>query len=411
MLRKSFLFTFLIFAFSACGGNGKENPIVSNELNNSRLEDTHVDENTSLLSDENLTQKNKFVHLVSSDEAYSNLHIKRDKVEPWEDAMRTTGKSGSYEWWYSDFIFSDGTTVAVSFYTKLLFNTYGSALPMVTINIVYPDGSKKDGMDMIYGQKIDASKNLADVHINNSYLTYTDGHYKLHYSKGDITFDATMISLLPMWRPETGHIYFGETENYFAWLPAQPSSTVTATLQDNGKTIELTGEGYHDHNWGNSPLHENINNWYWGRAKVGEYSLIFSDIIAQQQYGYERVPIIMIAKGNEILELNGSIETERKDLIKHDKTEKSYANKLRFVQKGTHGRTYTIESRRESDIAFVDMNRVPYESGDNPTYLRSIADIVLTVTEQNGTKEEYKGKGIIEQMSFDDNVENNPKVN
>jgi hypothetical protein len=323
--------------------------------------------------------------------------------------MRTNGESGSYEWWYSDFIFSDGTTVAVAFYSKFLFDTYGSALPLVTINIVYPDGRKIDDKDFELGKKIDASTSIANVHVKSSFLTYENGNYHLHYSKGGVTFDALMVSALPMWRPETGHIYFGESEDYFAWLPAQASSTVTATLEENGIKKELIGTGYHDHNWGNSPIHENINNWYWGRAKVGEYSLIFSDIIAEEKYDYERVPIMMVAKGDKILKLNGSIEVERSSLLTDDITEKSYANRLRFTQKDENGRTYTIASTRKKDITFVDMNSLPIETGNRPTYLRSLSDVSLIITEINGSKEEYKGLGIIEQMSFNDNVVNSPK--
>jgi hypothetical protein len=399
---------------SACGSENKNSIDTidsSLDLNNSNREqasENEINSSTSISNEVSVEENEKLAYIASSEEAYTHLGIKRDKVEPWEDAMRTSGKSGNYEWWYSDFIFSDGTTVAVSFYSKFLFDTYGSALPLVTINIVYPDGRKINSQDLDLGKKLNASKTFTDVHVKSSFLTYEDGNYHLHYSKDNLLFDATMVSTLPMWRPETGHIYFGESENYFAWLPAQASSTVHATIQENGIEKKLVGSGYHDHNWGNSPLHENINNWYWGRAKVGEYSLIFSDIIAEEEYGYERVPILMVAKGDEILELNGTIEIERKELITDKTTEKSYANKFSFTQKGTNGKTYTIESTRKKDITFVDMNNFPFEAGNRPMYLRSLSDVILTI-EGNGTDEEYKGIGIIEQMSFNDNVENSPK--
>jgi len=387
----------IVFVFNACGTTSRKSNTAS-DLNNS-IREHQVNQN----------ERKKLAYIASSDEAYSRLNIKRDKVEAWEDAMRTSGESGSYEWWYSDFIFSDGTTVAIAFYSKLLFDTYGAALPLVTINIIYPDGRKINDKDFEFGKKLYASKTIADIHVKSSFLIYKDGDYHLHYNKGGLTFDALMVSNLPMWRPQTGHIYFGESKNYFAWLPAQVSSTVHATLEESGIKKELVGTGYHDHNWGNSPIHENINNWYWGRAKVGEYSLIFSDIIAEEEYDYERIPIMMVAKGNEILELNGTIEVERKDFVIDKTTEKSYANKLRFIQKDDNGRTYTIESIRKKNITFVDMNSLPFETGNRPTYLRTLSDISLIVTELNGSKEEYKGLGIIEQMSFNDNVENSPK--
>jgi hypothetical protein len=407
MLFKVYYFLSLLFVmllFSACGGGSDSTDTFDVIEENSSQEIILEEENST----SNIEETKSLVYIASSDGEYDRLAIKRDTVEPWEDAMRTDGQSGSYEWWYSDFIFSDGTTVVVSFYSKFLFDTDGSALPLVTINIVYPDGREVNDQDFEFGTVLDASKEFADVHVKSSYLTYEAGNYHLHYSKDNLTFDAIMISELPMWRPETGHIYFGDEGNYFAWLLAQPSSSVQATLEENGIVKELTGSGYHDHNWGNSALHENINNWYWGRADLGEYSLIFSDIISEEAYDYDRVPIVMIAKGNEILDLNGTIEVERSSLVEDAQTGKSYANKLLFTQKDAEGRTYTIESNREKDISFVDMNSLPFDTGTNPTYLRSLSDIVLTIEETNGEKEVYTGMGIVEQISFDANVQNTP---
>ena len=33
---------------------------------------------------------------------YQKLGLTRNKVEIWEDGMRTDGSKGTYEWWYFD---------------------------------------------------------------------------------------------------------------------------------------------------------------------------------------------------------------------------------------------------------------------------------------------------------------------
>jgi hypothetical protein len=51
------------------------------------------------------------------------------------------------------------------------------------------------------------------------------------------------------------------------------------------------------------------------------------------------------------------------------------------------------------------MNRLPFEIGNSPTYLRSLSDFNLTITQSNGEKTEQSGQGIVEQMSFDDTID------
>ena len=46
---------------------------------------------------------------------------------------------------------------------------------------------------------------------------------------------------------------------------------------------ELNGHGYHDHNWGETPMNNIIHHWYWGRAQVGQYLIITSTLYGEQQ--------------------------------------------------------------------------------------------------------------------------------
>ena len=74
-----------------------------------------------------------------------------------------------------------------------------------------------------------------------------------------------------------------------------------ATITQNGKTEQLTGTGYHDHNWGNAPMMILMHHWYWGRAKIGDYQVISSYIYGAKKYGYAEFPIFMLAKDGAVL--------------------------------------------------------------------------------------------------------------
>ena len=53
--------------------------------------------------------------LGASDEHYRRLGVSRDKIELWEDGMRTDGGKGTYEWWYFDAYLDDGSKLAITF--------------------------------------------------------------------------------------------------------------------------------------------------------------------------------------------------------------------------------------------------------------------------------------------------------
>jgi hypothetical protein len=326
--------------------------------------------------------------------------------------MRTDGKEGSYEWWYIDAEFDDGTTIVITFYTKNGFDVPGPAHPKVTMDITYSDGTKViKTVSEPEGTVINSSKKSADVKIGNCYLRYVDGDYELYFNDGTVEYSAFMKSTLPMWRPDSGHWYFGENKNFFAWFVAQPSSNIKATLTIEGQCTELNGTGYHDHNWGNISMDKVINHWYWGRAKVGNYTIIACDIISEENTGFTRLPVFMIAQDGVILDDDQDLTTiVRGETVVHPKTGKFYDNNLKYIQPSKDGTIYTVEMKRKEDIvvhSFLD-SLSPVRKilaklvGANPTYIRSLGEVILTI-EKDGKTEVIEQEGLWEQMFFGNN--------
>lgn len=354
---------------------------------------------------------NKVVTLAHTNEDYKRLGITKEPAN-WEDGMRTDGQAGSYEWWYFDAEFTDGTKIVVVFYTKYEFDLKGEACPTIRFDLTMPDGrniSKKISEEK--GSTIRASKETCDVKIDRSSIQYSNGDYIIHFVDDDIEYRCTMKSIVPMWRPKTGHIFFGEKQkDFFAWFVAQPSADLEAVLTVNGQRHELVGNGYHDHNWGNAEMNKLINHWYWCRANIGPYTVISCDIIAEKKYGYTRMPIIMIAKDGVILEdREENTRIERTDTIKHPVTKKFMDNQLKFIQSSGNNTSYQIEYHREADIVAssllegmklsLPMRVAVKVLKINPTYVRSIGTVKLTVNE-NGKQEVHQQEGLWEQMFF-----------
>jgi hypothetical protein len=255
--------------------------------------------------------------LGATPEHYARLGLKKGAVEPWEDGTRTnSGEKGTYEWWYFDNHMDDGTTLVIVFYTKHMMSPKGPPVPHVTISLVSAGGQAYAGEYEVPGTPFSASKAGCDVRIGPCFCkvvpkgppgvpSRTPGsplEYQVYFKNDRAEATLRLTGGVPPWRPETGHLFFGERdEHYFAWLPSVPEGTVEASITLDGKTTRHTGTGYHDHNWGNINMRTLMNHWYWGRAKIGDYRVITSYIYGEKKYGYNEFPIFMIAGKDRII--------------------------------------------------------------------------------------------------------------
>ena len=350
--------------------------------------------------------------LCTEDRDYRRYGIEKGNPQPFEDDMHTPGGKGTFEWWYTDANFDDGTTVVAIWFTKNYFDVAGPAWPTVDLEITLKDGTRIN--PVVHGQKgvpVRKSGGPCDVQIEKCYIKYDEGRYVLHFDNGDYVYDAVMTPTTPMWRPDTGIWNFGDLE--YGWFVAAPTADVDATLTMKGVTKRLKGTGYHDHNWGYTGLENMMNHWYWGRAKVGDYTVIACDIIAEKKYGNKRLPVFMIAKDGEILNDDASItKVERSDTHINDFTKKFMDDTLVYYQDVSPDEKYVITFERKRDIMPRSLLEVvsPVKRffaklvGMNPTYMRVMGDVTVDV-ERNGEFDHVTEEGLWEQYFLGSNKE------
>ena len=58
-----------------------------------------------------------------------------------------------------------------------------------------------------------------------------------------------------------------------------PDADATVDLTVGGVPLQFAGAGYHDSNWGADPFVGNLAHTYWGHARVGPFSVVFSDAL------------------------------------------------------------------------------------------------------------------------------------
>ena len=54
---------------------------------------------------------------------YEKMGLRRDGVEIWEDGARVDGSKGTYEWWYFDSHYPDGTILVIFMFSKNPINS------------------------------------------------------------------------------------------------------------------------------------------------------------------------------------------------------------------------------------------------------------------------------------------------
>ena len=249
--------------------------------------------------------------------------LKRDglteTIAAWEDGLRADTGRGSFEWWYFDAHFDDGSTAVIVFGTKPLIERNSPLKPIVSLTITRPDGTKAASFLVLPPEQFKAAKESCDVRIGPNWTRGDLHRYEVHFESGDLAADLIFTGIVPPWRPGAGKSYFGDLEHYFAWLPSIPYGTVEGSLTYDGQARNVKGTGYHDHNWGNVGLNEVMDHWYWGRAHIGEYTLIYVDQIAANPYGNTHRPVFLLAKGAQILTGDGGpLSMQTRDLVRHE---------------------------------------------------------------------------------------------
>ncbi|WP_301124962.1 hydroxyneurosporene dehydrogenase [Streptomyces cacaoi] len=239
---------------------------------------------------------------AESEAEYVRLGLARDRVEAWEDAARTDNSPGSYEWWYLDAHLDDGAKLVVVFMNKHFSSAQDPLRPLLRINVELPGGELRTALAAFAPEQWSASSDSLDVRAGGNRMSGDLDTVRVRALAEGIAVDLELHSRVGAWRPQTGHMYFGEgTDRLFAWLPAIPQGEVSGSYTVDGETRPARGTGYHDHNWGHVPLPSVINDWYWARGQAGPYATIATYITATAEFAHATIPIFLLTRDGEIV--------------------------------------------------------------------------------------------------------------
>ena len=326
-----------------------------------------------------------------------------DTVLLHEDGLRTSGLNKEYEWWYFDAKLDDGS-IAVVYFWKI--NTIKD-IYYIGVNYNKPDGTEYKKINFFKSKDTFFSKDSCNVQYKENRFIGNLKNYEIKINPKDFDgfgLDITLDSKISPYRPQDGIINAGE--DYFAWLAAVPNGNVSGTLTFENEQYKITGNGYHDHNWGNIGLQKLFDNWLWFRGTVGEYTVIGYELNTISSRGGYSIPGIFIADSTGIIYENygqNGIFTSKENLITdlYRYNNEPLFSKLKIITKDNF--YLEIEGMDViENLNLFDVNNIPLLSNlfqlsnIDPYYTRYKSKVILQLP--NGIS--YEGEGVLELMDL-----------
>ena len=334
-----------------------------------------------------------------------------EAVQLWEDGARTDDANNQFEWWYFDAELDDGSMVVAYFY-KVHF-----LKDQFFIGFNYTSPEKEDFFKLKYFKKNEVSfqSDSCAVLMNKNSFSGNLNDYNIVLNSDDFDgfgFNLNLKSLVGPYRPQDGIIKAGS--DYFAWLAAVPNGNVDGTITVRGEEKKIKGSGYHDHNWGNTPLQKLFKSWTWFRGKAGPYTVILAELNAVESRGGFDIPILFVADENKVLVDkfgNRELLTMKNNLIEDyypSKNEPQFSN---FLISTHNNVSVKISGNRVIDNIEIFKRMSPpvplnlfkpvvnlafKSSGIDPFYTRFASSFVLKIDKNT----EIDGTGVMEIMDL-----------
>lgn len=243
-----------------------------------------------------------------------------------DDALHPYDTENYFEWWYLDTQFDNGYTCAL---TYSLRNRVGSVhIPLVIIDIYRPDGTKARGIEMRDESECSASIEKCDVIMGNDFLRQEGDMYLLSMHASDLGAELTFKRTVPPWKwSESGFIVDNDSGQQ-GWVNAIPRGDVQGIIWIDGKQIEVSGEGYHDHNWGDTDMFNCFSGWGWGRMYDEEYTYVYGWLMDQDSGKAQ--PSLYLAKDGEVIFASNNMQCELSDYGIYPETGDNIPNHIFF---------------------------------------------------------------------------------
>jgi hypothetical protein len=228
-----------------------------------------------------------------------------------ENGNHDAGLKGAFEHWYFDARLDNGYVIVGFLQTSELI----TKKPGVELHVYRPDGTRVEIRKPYPPAAARASTEFCDVTVGHNYARLDRSAsadalpvYQVHLEEDGVRFDLTFRAAVDAWQPGHGRSTFGE-KDFFAWVVPAPRANVSGTISVDGVQHEVTGVGYHDHNWGKGFMPRIVARWYWGRVYAEDLTLIYATIgLNPKRFGPDFwIKPLMLAIGDKVVVSTGEV--------------------------------------------------------------------------------------------------------
>jgi hypothetical protein len=191
-----------------------------------------------------------------------------------DDALHPYDTPDYYEWWYLDAIFPGGWIVAAALFWRT--HTLKDHAPSVQLDIYSPDGRKARGLESFSVTQARAGTGKCDVTLGPNLLRQDGDQYHLVLKAGELGVNLIYTRKVNGWKPTPTGLMVDDATGRQGWCNPIPRGEVEGTVWFEGQPVSLTGgQGYHDHNWGDTSMDRSMGGWGWGRVHAPPYTFVY----------------------------------------------------------------------------------------------------------------------------------------
>lgn len=342
-----------------------------------------------------MTERNKVIEGWTGPGKY-DANIEPLKMS--EDGLHIDMKKwGMYEWWYFDAHLETGQTVVVFFHAKSPNPGPTQGKTGMEIVLLRPDGKRFQKFISYSKSEFEASRDKPEVTIGKNTLRVKQEKgelpiYEIKVKEKNFECEITYKATVNGWKPGTGDSKFGELGT-FSWVVPFPRATVEGTIKDGDELIQVSGIGYHDHNWLDFPFNKIINYWMWGRIYSENYTISYAFIQCNSKVDNHQVKVLMLADGQKAILSTGDFSFQQDDFEYNPKAKQQFPNQITINVPERMKVVLKVNKILEAIDMLNNFNPVfsflaKYLLRIKPGYFRLLSDFELEVTKNGNTVKE-----------------------
>ncbi|MEI4271537.1 NAD(P)H-binding protein [Klenkia sp. LSe6-5] len=218
-------------------------------------------------------------------------------VEVWQDGRQQVPGDGHAELWHFDGRLDDGTSIAVAFCLVGVDPDDAERwTTVVNVMLTGPDGSNEVHASTGTVPAAAASTARCDLPFGPHRAAGDLTSYGVHVEADDggLVLDLRYTAVCDPHRPERITLDDGDGGGAFFDHLVVPRCSIAGTITRAGVVREVSGEGYHDHQWFDADPLTTWHRWLLGHVGTDTHTAVVFDLVAAERFGFDRQPLVTV---------------------------------------------------------------------------------------------------------------------